>query len=154
MSYKVRQATMLDLLALAPLAERYGNEAAKHSNFPVDLEHTLQNAAKTILAEDGCFLVCYRDNQPVGFLWGWCNSLPWSKARLAFDTILYVVPEMRKSRIGYTLMQEWDAWAKEHQAVEVQISIASGIHEDESISFFKKLGYSYVGSQFRKQVKE
>lgn len=149
---KTRQATLLDLLVLAPLAHRYANEAGKHSNFPVDLEHTLQNAAKTIQREDGCFLVAFDGNEPVGFIWGFCTALPWSKAKLAYDTILYVVPEKRKTRVGFKLMQGWYGWAKEQGAVEVQISIASGIHEEETENFFKKLGYSPVGSQFRMEV--
>ncbi|QHB42712.1 hypothetical protein [Vibrio phage VP-HS15] len=150
---KVRQATLLDLLAFAPLAHQYAEEAAKHNNFPVDIEHTMQNAAITVQNEDGCLLLAYDDNEPVGLLWGWCHALPWSKARLAFDTILYVVPEKRKTSVGYKLMKAWEAWADARGAVEVQISIASGIHEEETEGFFKKLGYSYVGCQFRKQVR-
>ncbi|AHN84654.1 putative acetyltransferase (endogenous virus) [Gutovirus Vc1] len=147
----VRQATLLDLLSLAPLGQLYAEEAQGHQNYPFDLEHCLSNAALTIVDEDGCFLVAFDGDDPVGFLWGSARVLPWSKAKLAFDTILYVKPEKRKSSVGYKLMRAWEEWAKEHNAVEVQISIASGIHEEQSISFFKKLGYSYIGQQLRKE---
>lgn len=147
----VRQATLLDILLLAQLANRYGDEAKGHNNFPVDIEECMKNAYLTIISEDGCFLVAFCDGEPVGLLWGSARSLPWSKARLAFDTILYVVPEKRKTSVGYRLMKGWEEWAKENNAVEVQISIASGIHEQESIAFFNKLGYKYIGQQLRKE---
>lgn len=149
---KVRQATLLDLLLLAPLAERYASEAQGHSNFPLDLEFCLQNAAATIMNDSGCLLVAFDGNTAVGLLWGHASPLPWSKAQLAFDSILYVVPEKRKSFVGYRLMQAWEQWAKSRGAVEAQISIASGIHEEATLSFYKRLGYKYIGQQLRKEI--
>lgn len=150
---KVRQATLLDLLTLAHLGERYGSEAKKHSNFPVNIEHTLKQAAMTIQREDGCFLVSYDGDTPVGFMWGWVVTLPWSESKLAIDNVLYVVPEYRKTSVGYRLMQAWEKWAKDSGAAEVQISVASGIHEEETASFYKRLGYSLTGTQYRKECK-
>lgn len=148
----VRQATILDLLLLAPLAHRYAEEAEKHDNFPVDAEHMIANAASATLMEESCLLICFRGKEPIGLLWGCCSSLPWSKAKLAYDTILYVIPEARQvTKAGYLLLKEWDKWASSSGAVEVQISIASGIHEEETITFYKKMGYSLIGSQYRKE---
>lgn len=148
---KIRQATLLDLLTFAPLGIRYSEEAEGHNNFPVNIEHMMKNAAMTIQSESGCLLLAYDDSEPVGLLWGHSRSLPWSEAKLAFDSILYVIPEKRKTSVGYRLMKEWEAWAKQSGAVEVQISIASGIHEEQSCNFYKKLGYSYIGQQYRKE---
>lgn len=152
MIYSVRQATILDLLTFAPLAMQYAEEAAKHDNFPMDLEHMLMNAAYTIQDEAGCLLVCHANAEPVGFLWGHCRSLPWSKAKLAFDTVLFVRKDKRKTKAGYLIMKAWDKWAESAGAVEVQISIASGIHEEQTEGFFVKMGYKQVGTQFRKLI--
>ncbi len=149
---KIRQATLLDLLSLASLGRQYADEAQGHSHYPFDLEHCMKNAAVTILDSDGCFLVAFDGQEPVGLLWGFARSLPWSKSRLAYDTILYVVPHKRKTAAGLRLMLAWEEWAISRDAVQVQISIASGIHEEQSIGFFKKLGYSYIGQQFRKEI--
>lgn len=151
MTIKIRQAMLLDLLTLAPLAQLYAEEAEGHDNFAFDLDTALSSTAVTIADPNGCFLLAYKDKEPVGFLWGHAHNLPWSKNKLAYDTILYVKPSSRKTSVAYRLMKEWEAWAKEKDAVEVQISIASGIHESSSVSFFKKLGYSYIGQQFRKE---
>jgi len=150
----IRQATLLDLLALAPLALEYSVEADKHDNFPFDLEHSMQNAASTIMREDGCFLVVYDNDEPVGFLWGICCSLPWSHAKLALDCILFVRKQYRKSRAGYMLMCSWEQWSKSQGAVEVQISIASGIHEECTEGFYQRLGYRKAGTQYRKEVND
>lgn len=151
MSIKIRQATLLDLLSLAPLAQAYAQEAEGHDNHPFDLEAALNSTALTILSEDGCFLLAHKGNEVVGFLWGHSHALPWSKTKIAFDTMLYVTPSSRKTSVAYRLLKEWEVWAKEHGAIEVQISIASGIHEDSSVSFFRKMGYSYIGRQYRKE---
>ena len=152
MSMYVRQATVLDLLLMAPLAVRYAEEAEKHDNFPIDMQHLMENAATATLSNDSCILVCFKGKEPIGLLWGYCSSIPWSKTKLACDTILYVIPEMRKtSKAGYLLIKEWDKWAKAAGAKEVQISIASGIHEEETTLFYERLGYSLIGSQFRKE---
>lgn len=148
----IRQATLLDLLALSELGQLYADEAEKHELFPFDLELTLTNAALTIQNENGCFLVAFIGSEPVGFLWGYCHPLPWSKSKLAADNILYVVPEYRKTRVAFSLMREWEGWAKSRGAAQVQISIASGIDEESTVSFYKKMGYSYTGQQFRKEV--
>ena len=149
---KVRQATLLDLLLITPLAELYVEEAEMHDQYTFDLQTSLRNAASTIMSDDGCFLIAVDRGRVVGFLWGHAANLPWSRKILAFDTILYVSPDKRrKSSAGYKLMKAWELWAKERGAEEVQISIASGIHEDETIRFYKKLGYSYIGQQFRKE---
>lgn len=151
MKYNVRQATMLDLLHIAQLAIAYSEEAQGHDNFDFDLTYALENAAQTLLSDDACFILVHKGNELVGFIWGYAKSLPWSRKKLALDVILYVKPEARCTKAAYLLMKEWEAWAKRKGSAEVQISIASGIHEERSISFFKKLGYSYIGQQFRKE---
>lgn len=148
---KVRQATMLDLINLAPLGIEYAQEAKGHGSFEFDLETALRNAGTTLLGDTGCIQLVHSGSSLAGFLWGHASSLPWSKSILAYDTILYVKPEHRGSKAAYLLMKAWEEWAKSKGAAEVQISIASGIHEEKSISFFKKLGYSYIGQQFRKE---
>jgi len=149
---KVRQATLLDLLLITPLAELYVKEAKQHDQYTFDLQTSLHNASSTIMSEDGCFLVAIDKGLVVGFLWGHAANLPWSRKILAFDTILYVRPDKRKySSAGYKLMKHWEQWAKERGAEEVQISIASGIHEEDTLKFYKKLGYHYIGTQLRKE---
>lgn len=146
-----RQATLLDMLLIAPLSVRYAEEADTKSN-PVQQDYALQSAAQTIMMEDGCLLLVFDDNKLVGFLWGFCCPLPWNPAKMAMDTILYVEPEYRGSRAAYKLVQGWEAWAKEKGATHVQLSVASGIHEEQTAEFYQRLGYSHVGTEYRKEV--
>lgn len=150
---KVRQATLLDLLIITPLAELYVKEAKGHDRYTFDLETSLSNASSTIMSDDGCFLIAIDKDELVGFLWGHAANLPWSRKRISFDTILYVRPDKRKvSSAAYKLMKGWEDWSKERDVEEVQISIASGIHEEDTTAFYEKLGYHYIGKQFRKEV--
>ena len=148
----VRKATLLDLLGFIPLGEAYHKEAQNHGNFPLSLDQTLQNAARAIMCEDSVILLAFSDGDPAGFIWGGSYALPWSDKKLAMDTLLYVKPEHRGTKVSFLLMQAWEKWAKESGAVEVQISIASGIHEDKTCQFYQRLGYHHTGTQYRKEI--
>jgi len=104
------------------------------------------------MREDSVILLAFSDSIPAGFLWGGCYEIPWSDKKLAMDTLLYVKPEFRGTKAGWLLMLAWERWAKEQGAVEVQISIASGIHEERTGSFYERLGYTKTGTQYRKEV--
>lgn len=150
--YTVRECTVLDLLALSDLAMKYSYEAQKHDNFPVDFEYMVSTAAKATLSDNSVILACFRGNDIIGMLWGYIGRLPWSKNTLAFDAILYVTPEYRGTKAGYLLMKGWEGWAKDKGAVAVQISVASGIHEEQTGEFYEKLGFSPIGRQYRKEL--
>lgn len=146
-----RQATLLDLLLIAPLAARYSKEADT-KGFPVILDYSLNQAALTILNDDGCFIIVFDDQRAIGFLWGFCCALPWNPAKLAMDTLLYVEPEYRGSRAGYKLVKEWELWARMRGASHVQLSIASGIHEEKTGEFYQRMGYTHAGTDYRKEL--
>ncbi|AWD90613.1 aminoglycoside acetyltransferase [Pseudomonas phage Njord] len=148
---KVRQATLLDMLIIAPLAANYAAEVKTHSEYPVILDYSLEQAAKTILM-GGCFLIVFDNHKPVGFLWGFCCAMPWNPAKLAMDTLLYVEPDYRGSRAGYKLVMAWEAWAREQGATSVQLSVASGIHEERTASFYQRMGYTHIGTEYRKEL--
>ncbi|QBJ01044.1 hypothetical protein [Aeromonas phage MJG] len=147
----VRQATMLDILTLAQLAADYSEEAKKHSNFPFDAEYAMNSMARSLMT-DGAAFICFRDNEPVGFLWGFLSTLPWSRAKIAFDVILYVKPECRGGRSALKLFSAYEEWAKKNGAVEIQISVASGIHEEATGRLYERLGYNHLGTQYRKEL--
>ncbi|ARB11249.1 hypothetical protein [Marinomonas phage CPP1m] len=147
----VRPATVMDILSLVSLADKYSSEVKNHDLFPVDFERLILQASASTLCDTSVILTCFKGKEPIGLLWGHMSKLPWSETPLAFDSILYVLPENRGSRAGLLLMEAWEDWAKEKGAAAVQISIASGIKEEATKRFFGKLGYSYIGSQYRKE---
>lgn len=147
-----RQAHLLDMLLIAPLAARYAEEVKTHSEFPVILDYSLDMVARTILT-GGCFLIVFDNQKPVGFLWGFCCAMPWNPAKLAMDTLLYVEPEYRGSRAAFKLVQAWELWAREQGATSVQLSVASGIHEERTASFYQRMGYNHIGTEYRKELK-
>lgn len=146
-----RQATLLDMLLIAPLASRYAQEA-NTKGFPVELDYSLQQAALTVMNDDGCFLIVFDGSEAVGFLWGFCCQLPWNPTKLAMDTLLYVEPQYRGSRAGYMLVRAWESWAQERGAKAVQLSVASGIHEEKTGEFYQRMGYTHIGTEYRKEL--
>lgn len=147
----VRAATLLDILLIAPLADRYSKEADT-KGYPVELDYSLQQAAHTIMMEGGVLLMVFDDQRAIGFLWGFCCPLPWNPAKLAMDTLLYVEPEYRGSRAAYKLVKEWELWARMQGATCAQLSVASGIHEEKTGEFYQRMGYNHIGTQYRKEL--
>lgn len=149
---KTRRANLLDIITIAPLAVDYSKEAQKHDEFPFDLEYSMNQIATSMLNGGAVFLVFDSSNEVVGLLWGFCSYMPWCKRKIASDVILYVKPEYRGTRAAYDLCRAYEQWAIDEGAVAIQLSIASGIHEEVTGRFYTRLGYNMIGTQYRKEL--
>lgn len=148
----IRDAMELDLPRLAELASAYSEEAGKHSNFPFDLELAIKNVAMSMMSDDTCIKVIVKEGKVVGFIWATLSCLPWSYSKIVFDNILYISPKHRGSSLVVSLIKEYEKWARRLGAVEVSLSIASGINESRTVALYNKLGYKLIGYQCRKEL--
>ena len=148
----IRPMCELDIPKLASLGIDYAKEANNHDVFKYDIDTAMLNLAISIIDPDSCIFVAVKENEVIGFLWGLVSPLPWSTGKLAVDNILYVVPCCRGEIHGVRLIRAYEQWAKTKNASQVSISIASSITEDRTCNLYERLGYSYIGSQFRKDI--
>lgn len=147
---KIRPATVLDLLPLAELAERYSVEATQMKKHPLDISAFMQNMAMSIVAPDGYVEVLVVDDEIRGAFWGCLYSMPWSTAKLAQDICFFVDGDCRG--YGVSLIRNWIRWAKSQGAVEVSLSSASGIDTWRTQRLFKSLGFTKQGEAFSKEL--
>lgn len=147
---KMRDATFLDLLTIAELAEKYAAEVQEMRNHPVDIPTLMNSLALTIANSDGYLRVLIMDGKIVGGLWGVLTTMPWSATKIAQDFILFVDKPYRGH--GYVIINDWVAWAKERGAKEVCLSTASGIDTKRTCMLFKRYGFRPVGHSYIKEV--
>lgn len=150
-STKIRLATILDLLPLASLAERYLLEVKTMDNHPLCIKTYMEGLTASILSDDGYVSVLEVNGKIVGGFWGIITNQPWSSTKFAQDIIIYVEKPYRNGN-GLNLIRHWMKWAKDKGAIEVYLSTASGIDTERFIRLTKLLGFEPVGHGFKKEV--
>jgi len=150
----IRNATPLDALRVLSLAEAYVNEAGEYAGLSYDSELAIGNMLSAIQDDRHLFILSVNTKgEVIGMLWAVCvAALPWSPSKVAMDQIVYLLPEYRGTRYGLELLLSYDRWAEENDAAEIRLSIASGLHENKTGKLYEKLGYSYLGSQYRRKL--
>lgn len=150
----IREANTLDGLVALSLGEKYIKEAGEYAGLPYDPQHAVTNMMNAVFDDNQLFILSINDKgDAVGMLWAVCAPiLPWTKAKIAIDQIVYVMPEYRGTKHGLALLSAYEKWAESKGAVETRLSIASGVHEDKTGRLYNKLGYSHLGSQYRRKL--
>jgi len=71
---------------------------------------------------------------------------------IASDTLWYVSPQSRGSRVALQLLHTFERWAKDRNAAEVCIGVSSGLSAEKTGSMLQKLGYDVVGGNYKLRV--
>jgi len=71
---------------------------------------------------------------------------------IASDTLWYVSPQSRGSRVGLQLLRAFESWAKERGAAEIYVGVSSGLSADKTGTMLRKLGYDVVGGNYKLHV--
>lgn len=71
---------------------------------------------------------------------------------IASDTLWYVSPQSRGSRVGLQLLRAFEKWAKNANAAEIYVGVSSGLSADKTGTMLQKLGYDVVGGNYKQRV--
>lgn len=149
----IREAVELDAIVALKMARDYVQETQEYVGIDYDPEYAVGMMMKAVQDPRQLFLISSSGPEVTGMLWGVCAPLlPWSPECIALDQIVYVRPEFRGTRHGLGLISAFDEWAVSKGAIEVRLSVASGIHEEKTGRLYRKLGYDHLGSQYRRKV--
>lgn len=147
---KVRDANLLDLLAMTKLAEVYSEEAPQMKVHTVHVETLMRNMASTILDPKGYLTVMEVDGEVVGGMWGYLMSMPWSNVISAQDVILFIKKDNRGQ--GGLLIDAWVNWSEQQGAKEIVLSTASGIKPASFDKLMSRKGFTLQGYTYSKEV--
>ena len=143
-----RPAVVRAVLKLGKLA----HEESAHSHLALDPGFLLDNAERyTHLPRHG-FWLAWDGDEAVGVFAGKANSYFFSRDLVAGDSLWYVVPEKRGSRVGLQLLGLFEAWAEELGVVDIRVGQTSKLDPRVFNGILSSRGYDCVGSYFVRKV--
>ena len=92
------------------------------------------------------------DGELVGLFLGAISEHYFGTDRLASDTLWYVAPEHRGSRVGLDLLRAFEKWGTSHKVAEICVGVSSGLSTDKTGTLLQKLGYDLVGGNYKLRV--
>ncbi|ENV02410.1 MULTISPECIES: GNAT family N-acetyltransferase [Acinetobacter] len=141
---KVRVATLDDIPTLVEFGKSFMSEAPNYR----DREYIPEKAAehyKELLKNGVIFVVEHNEHVCGGFAGGigkeWFNN-----QRIAFDYVMYVIPEFRKTKIAYMLVDAFINWCKLMKADRIQCGTTTGIESLGCIRLYKHFGFREYGT--------
>ncbi len=145
----VRPAKTSDIPETIELGRRMYSES-RFSKYPFD-PICAREFAQTILNDPkgSCFFVAEKSNgQLSGMFIGHVTSLFFSPALVAFDKLLYVLPEARGSSAALRLLVAFRRWAEERGAAEISVNMTVAIEIERFQRFMVHLGFQCCGTNY------
>jgi GNAT superfamily N-acetyltransferase len=130
-----------------------GREMHQESSFR-DLSYSFQRVASLVARciTDDSFLGLIDEDKDgtVGIFIGHIVPFFFSDELISDDMVLYVKKEKRGGSTAFKFIREYEKWAKERGASQIQIGTSTGIDEDRTVKFFERLGYKKSGVLLKK----
>ena len=145
----IREATAAD----APKIARLGAEMHAESVFSkrvYDMEKCTDRAMDYILSPGRFLWVAESNRKATGFLAGYMAQYHFGPEWFACLLDFYMRPDARGSRDSIRLLKQFEEWAAEREAVEVNLGISTGVRMDEFDRLATKLGYTRVGGIYKR----
>ena len=147
---KVRFATVDDLPALIDLGRRIHAES-RFRGFSYDPSKLLQTGQRVLNSTTGthcCFVAEASTGKLAGVFVGCVEEYFFSRDRIANSILIFVDPAYRGGAAALKLIHAFRTWALNRQAIEVSISIASGVTIDRTDRFLKRIGLKLTGGNY------
>ena len=130
-------------------------EANVAEGFPhLDFDRVVTYTTMKHLIEQGSviFRVLKHDQKIIGYYV--CEAINYYFTTGAYMTMyyIYVIPKFRGTRAYLMLMKDFEHWATINKMRELMVGVDSGINVDKLEKGFKKLGYTFVGSYYKKYM--
>lgn len=149
----IRYAQAEDLDGLYAMYKAFFLES-RFRNMPMDEDYFLASAREHIestQSDERCILLAVDDEDKThckGFLFGGLSKYPFCQAWEAIEVFFFVHPEYRSGNAGLSLLTAFKRWAEIREAVEIRLSINSGLAEARYAKMLEKMGFRYIGAQY------
>ena len=148
----VRVATLPDVPAMVALGQEFIKEAPNYQSRPYLAENAAKHFTSLIKGGGVVFLIEHQEQIIGGFVGrmggDWFNDI-----KIAFDDVLYVKPEFRKSRAAYMLIQAFIRWAQLMGAHRIQCGTTTGVESSACIRLYKHFGFTEYGTVLDLELK-
>lgn len=146
----IRPATLGDIPWLLEAGSLAQQEAPSYASLPSDPTAQYKRLVSILQFPNA---VCIRvvDDQ-TGFICGALEPTVWFEATYAVQNLLWVTPAKRGSSRAWRLVAAFEEWARERGALRVLNGVSSGLEEERTSRFYRKMGYSSAGPTFSKEL--
>ncbi|MEF9956668.1 MAG: GNAT family N-acetyltransferase [Acinetobacter sp.] len=142
---KIRAATLSDVPAMVELGSVFIKEAPNYKNRPFMAEKVAEHFTYLIKGGGVVFIVEHKKQIIGGFVGriggDWFNDI-----KIAFDDVLYVVPEYRNSQVAQMLIQAFVGWAAAMGASRIQCGTTTGVESQSCIRLYEQFGFTQYGT--------
>lgn len=148
---KLRVATVHDIPTLVEFGESFIQESPNYQARPYD-NSKVANHFNSLIKHGALFVV--EENSVIcgGFAGGigsdWFNG-----QKIAFDYVMYVKPEYRKTRAAYLLIDAFVNWARIMKADRIQCGTTTGVESKGCIRLYKHFGFTEFGTVLDLELK-
>lgn len=121
---------------------------------PVD-EASIQKLIFNVLSNEDDYIgiVALDGDKIVGYMVGFITNYSFNEnAYYAADEMVYVIPEYRGKLVGKRILKAFQEWAESKGCLEAVIGTISEIATERTKKLYSKLGFTEVGSLFRKRI--
>lgn len=149
---RVRVAKLPDVPAMVALGQEFINEAPNYQDRPYVTEKAAEHFAYLICGGGVIFLV-EQDDQIVGGFVGRIGGDWFNNTKIAFDDVMYVKPEYRRTRAAYVLIQSFIGWAVGMGADRIQCGTTTGVESRACIRLYEHFGFTQYGTVLDLELK-
>lgn len=149
---KVEVATTEDAAEIAALGQLL-HDTSSYAGIPYNrakVEALMQHL--TIPGGDSVVFVVRRNGEIVGGIAGSVSAQWFSDELLGYEYSFFVEPGSRNSGAAVKLLLAFKSWCTARGAKKVRIGITTGIHEELTGKFYRRMGFQDAGTLFQLEV--
>ena len=149
--YSIREATEEDVIDLAILGKQFV-KGSQNELLGWNSSKVYDSLADAIERDDfGIFVLC-AGTEVVGMFFRFVTPCFFSDVKQAVEIAWYVDPEHRGSRKALQMLEMYEQWAKEHDAVCVNLVNLDVLRGDKIAKLYSRMGYKLVENTFTKEL--
>ncbi|MFH7045368.1 GNAT family N-acetyltransferase [Acinetobacter johnsonii] len=142
---RVRTAKLPDVPALVALGQEFIKEAPNYQNRPYMNDKAAEHFTHLINGSGVIFIV-EQDQEIMGGFAGRVGGDWFNSTKIAFDDVMYVKPEFRKTRAAYVLIQTFIGWAAAMGVNRIQCGTTTGVESRACIRLYEHFGFTQYGT--------
>ena len=142
---RVRTAKLPDVPALVALGQEFIKEAPNYQKRPYMADKAAEHFTHLING-GGVIFIVERDHEIMGGFAGRVGGDWFNSTKIAFDDVMYVKPEFRKTRAAYVLIQTFIGWAAAMGVNRIQCGTTTGVESRACIRLYEHFGFTQYGT--------
>lgn len=150
---KVEPATPDDAAEIAALG-RLLHDSSSYADIPYNEEKVVTLMRHLALGGDNAVFVVRRNGEIVGGIAGSVAPQWFSDELLGFEYSFFVEPGARNSGAAVKLLLAFKNWCAARGAKKVRIGITTGIQEELTGKFYRRMGFNDAGTLFQWETRD